>query len=155
MGQSVLLPMGIMDRLGNVIKSYINDFSGDAFKGSSPRSRFNGKSSDPDFNAAYEELDDFLNKKDGWDKSTDPPDSSEQKKPKDRPMPAELLKDFAELGVSPDAAFEECKAAYKELLKIHHPDKHSRHEGNMKKATEKSARVNAAYNRLESWFKTS
>jgi curved DNA-binding protein CbpA len=45
----------------------------------------------------------------------------------------------------------ECKAAYKKLLKLHHPDRHAGHTGNMKKATEKSARINAAYDRIEKW----
>jgi len=140
-----------MDRLGNVIKSYVNDFGGDVFKGSSASGRLNKNTQDPDLAAAYEELDDFLKKKDGWDNSGDKPEPEE---PSGRPIPQELIKDFAELGLSPNASFEECKTVYKELLKKHHPDKHSRHEGNMKKATEKSARVNAAYTRLENWFKT-
>jgi DnaJ-class molecular chaperone len=78
----------------------------------------------------------------------------------DRPQPAapgipEALRgDFAELGVSFGASAEECKAAYKKLLKVHHPDRHAGHEGNMKKATEKSSRINAAYQRIERWRDT-
>jgi curved DNA-binding protein CbpA len=44
--------------------------------------------------------------------------------------------------------------AYKKLLKIHHPDRHAGHPGNMKKATEKSARINAAYQKIEHWRET-
>ena len=139
--------MSIWDRLGDVIKSYVNDFGEGSFHGNSPKSHYRQNHSDPDFNAAYEELDDFLQNK-GSQK-----ESKEQEEPVKRPPPKELWEDFEELGLSREASFDECKAAYKKLLKIHHPDKHSRHPDNMRKATEKSARVNAAYKRLENWFK--
>jgi len=143
--------MGVWDRLGNVIKSYLNDYGEEVFHGSSPRGgyrdgRYRSSHSDPDLNAAYEELDDFLGNNKDRKKTAD-------EEPQSRPIPKELLKDFEELGLTPEVSFEECKAAYKKLLKIHHPDKHSTHEANMKKATEKSSRVNASYKRLEIWFK--
>jgi hypothetical protein len=65
--------------------------------------------------------------------------------------PEELRSDFAELGLPFGAGEEECKAAYKRLLKLHHPDRHAGHERNMKKATEKTMRINAAYDRIEKW----
>ncbi|MDR2094638.1 MAG: J domain-containing protein, partial [Treponema sp.] len=65
--------------------------------------------------------------------------------------PEELRPDFAELGLPFGASAGECKAAYKKLLNTHHPDRHAGHAGNMKKATEKSARINAAYDRIEKW----
>jgi len=144
--------MGIWDRLGNVVKSYLNDpgdnvFRGNPSKGGSGEGRHRPGHSDPDLNSAYEELDDYLNYRDGKEKPAG------QETPGNRPIPAELLKDFALLGLSPEASFEDCKGAYKKLLKIHHPDKHSTHPDNMKKATEKSAKVNAAYKRLEDWFR--
>jgi len=37
---------------------------------------------------------------------------------------------------------------------VHHPDRHAGHPGNMKKATEKSARINAAHQRIERWRET-
>jgi len=149
--------MGLMDRLGSVIKSYLNDFGSDAPGGSSPRSRFQRKNSDPDFDAAYEELDEFLNKdkKEKQASQSEQGEQSVQGEQKGRSVPKELFPDFAELGLSHEATFEECKSAYKELLKIHHPDKHSKHPDNMKKATEKSARVNSSYKRLENWFRMS
>ncbi|MDR0568327.1 MAG: J domain-containing protein [Spirochaetaceae bacterium] len=65
-----------------------------------------------------------------------------------------MKRDFAELGLSPGASQEECKAAYKKLLKIHHPDRHAGHSENMRKATEKSARINTAFDRIEHWRQT-
>ena len=141
--------MGIWDRLGSVIKSYVNDYSEDVFRGRSPKSP--NRHGDPDLNAAFEELDDYLNDKDKDSKWKGKKENSGE--PKRPAVPKELYKDFEELGLGPEATFEECKAAYKKLLKIHHPDKHSGHPGNMEKATAKSARVNAAYSRLDNWFR--
>ena len=146
--ETILLAMGIWDRLESVIKSYLNDGGDPVFTRSGRKGQ-----SDPDLNAAYEELDDFLKGGDGkagskaWD--------GEKEKPaeKKRPVPEEIRRDFAELGLSPEASAEECKEAYKRLLKVHHPDRHANHAENMRKATEKTARVNAAYDRLETWFR--
>jgi curved DNA-binding protein CbpA len=137
--------MGIWDRLGTVIKSYLND---DVDKASENRFKMRG---DPDLDAAYEELDDYLAGKGGREK----PSSTEEtaKKQKAKPVPEELKKDFAELGLTQNATPEECKEAYKRLLKIHHPDRHTKHNENMNKATEKSTRINAAYERLVGWFR--
>lgn len=142
--------MGMWDRLGSVLKSYLND-NGEGQKSGKRPSQGH---SDPDFNAAYEELDDFLNDKKKRTDGEASEGAAGERAGRNRAAPPESLnKDFAELGLGPEASFEECRAAYKKLLKIHHPDKHSQHENNMKKATEKSARVNAAYTRLEDWFR--
>jgi len=145
--------MGIFDRLGNVINSYINDFDGETTR----RFRSTGgfRSNDPDFDAAYEELDDFLNRKDSkkdrneyfWsDAASAGSASSKIKLP-----PEELRPDFECLGVPFGADAETCKAAYKKLVKIHHPDRHAGHEGNYKKATERSSKINAAWDRIDRW----
>jgi hypothetical protein len=68
--------------------------------------------------------------------------------------PEDLRPDFAELGLPFGASAEECKTAYKKLLKIHHPDRHAGHAGNSQKATAKSARINASWDRIEKWRKT-
>jgi DnaJ-domain-containing protein 1 len=138
--------MGIWNRLENVIKSYLND--------DAPQSGSYGRtnrSHDPDLDAAYEELNDFL--RGGASASSDTGrEAAGEKREKERPVPGEIREDFTELGLAPGATAEECKAAYKKLLKIHHPDRHADHPGNMKKATEKTARINSAYRRLEKWF---
>ena len=152
--------MGIWERLGDVVKSYLHDDadiqSGEkTYSRSAPKDRYGQH--DPDLDAAYEELDEFLGgKKDklAGDKTETGEDRTAEKiRPIPRnPVPPELRQDFDELGLSAEASLGECKEAYKKLLKIHHPDRHAVHEGNMKKATEKTARVNAAYSRLEKWF---
>jgi DnaJ-domain-containing protein 1 len=146
--------MGIWDRLGNVVKSYFND-DNEKIRWRSP----GGERADPDLNAAYDELDDFLKEgsakeKPGGKASGREADGEQDwATPGNRVIPAELQEDFAALGLTPGATAEECKEAYKKLLKIHHPDRHTRNPANMKKATEKTAQINAAYGRLEKWFR--
>jgi DnaJ-domain-containing protein 1 len=128
--------MGIIDRLSDVIRSYLNE---DAATGQTGQRARGG---DPDLSAAYDELDDFLS---GGK-------ARRAERGRNAPVvPEELRPDFAELGVPFGAAAASCKTAYKNLLKIHHPDRHAGHAENMRKATEKSTRINAAYERIEKW----
>lgn len=110
--------------------------------------------------AAFEELDDYLQWKPGrkegfsFDTGTFRRASSFTGPETAQGVPESLKQDFAELEVPLGASPEVCKAAYKKLLKIHHPDRHAGHPGNMKKATEKSARLNTAFDRIERWRQT-
>jgi DnaJ-domain-containing protein 1 len=141
--------MSIWSRLGSIINSYLNEFENET-------SRNFKSSGDPDLDAAYDELNEFLNSKDThsgrekteytWKETDDNRQTSSKKFP-----PEELRKDFELLGVPFGAHSQECRAAYKKLLKIHHPDRHAGHEGNFKKATAKSAKINAAWDRIETW----
>jgi DnaJ-domain-containing protein 1 len=143
--------MGIFDRLGTVIKSYFNDT--DAVRDDpvfGRRERWN-RQDDSDYQAAYEELNDFLNGKERPDNAEQGNGKGQKKDPREGTIPRELEPDFAELGVPFGASENACKEAYRKLLKIHHPDRHAGHEKNMKKATEKTARINAAYDRIEKW----
>ena len=142
--------MGILERLGNVVKSYLNDEIDAAFR---KRGRFSAGTAargrgDPDLDAAFEELDGFLGGKEA------PPRQAQPERPARRQVPAEILADFEELGLAPQAGAAECKAAYKKLLKEHHPDRHAGKSDEIKRATEKTARVNAAYRRIENWLKS-
>jgi hypothetical protein len=151
--------MGIFDRLGDVIRSYLNDEDSRLFGSSS---RKEGSSGDPDLEAAFEELNDFLGKGSGEKRragdrgfagNREERQDAGEKAGQGR-VPESLRSDFEELSLPFGASYEACKAAYKRLLKLHHPDRHAGHPGNMKKATEKSARINAAYDRIEKWRKT-
>jgi DnaJ-domain-containing protein 1 len=131
------MKMGIFERLGGVIKSYLN----------TEDERIFGRqfqSADPDVKEAFDELNDYLNREKGPHPRTET---------RAAPIPESIRADFAELGLLPDAGEAECREAYKKLLKIHHPDRHANHPGNFKKATEKTARINAAYDRIEEWRK--
>jgi hypothetical protein len=186
--------MGIFDRLGDVIKSYLNDEDERIFgKSAGKRETGGGSYRDPDVEAAFEELNDYLGGNPGKTRPAGDREAEErawnggygggpsggrsrgdakarswEARFRGEPsgggggftgqgpaaVPESLGKDFAELGVPFGADGEACKAAYKRLLKQHHPDRHAGHPGNMQKATEKSARINAAYDRIEKWRAT-
>jgi DnaJ-domain-containing protein 1 len=138
--------MGIWSQLSGVINSYINDFTGET-NSRLKKDNYTRTYSDPDLDAAYEELNDFLNYKEARPGRSGNGGAFEGVKL----PPEELRTDFEYLGLPFGADGEICKAAYKKLLKVHHPDRHAGHEGNYKKATEKSAKINAAYDRIEKW----
>jgi hypothetical protein len=163
--------MGIFDRLGDVLRSYLNDEAGVFGRHSKGGpGTAGGRYGDPDVEAAFEELDEFLNRGKAGAFFGDAAAGTEETRRSaagngstgayrktsegGREVPESLRPDFAELGLPPGASAEECKTAYKKLLKLHHPDRHAGHAGNMKKATEQSARINAAYDRIETWRRT-
>lgn len=153
--------MGIFGRLENLIASYLNDEDGRIFgtKGHGGGALGSG---DPDLDAAFEELDDYLDRNRGAGGSSGKRGGSSGPAAGPGPgrnagttaVPEALRPDFAELGLPFGASAEECKSTYKKLLKIHHPDRHAGHPGNFKKATERTARINAAWDRIEKWRKT-
>jgi DnaJ-domain-containing protein 1 len=121
--------MGIFERLGTLIGSYFSE------NRTGPYEREGA--ADPELRAAYDELNEYL------------AGGALREEQKNTVFPEAFRADFAELGVPFGADRKTCRDAYKGLLKLHHPDRHAGHEGNMKKATEKTARVNAAYERIE------
>jgi hypothetical protein len=172
--------MGIFDRIGDLLKSYLNDEDERIFGKHSEKTQGSkesydyrgGPSNDPDVEAAFDELNEFLNRgktpsgddwgaagpgrnagaggKTGSGRNTGSRGDSRAV----QPVPESLRPDFAELGLPFGASADDCKTAYKRLLKLHHPDRHAGHAGNMKKATEKSARINVAFDRIERWRQT-
>ncbi|MEN6492622.1 MAG: J domain-containing protein, partial [Rectinema sp.] len=55
------------------------------------------------------------------------------------------------LGLEPYTSFSRLKIRYKELLKKHHPDRHTGSPEDMQKATVVSAKINTAYQLIETW----
>ncbi len=62
-----------------------------------------------------------------------------------------VMEAYRFLGLEPFCPFSEVKARYKELLKKHHPDRHTSSAENLQKATAISAKINAAYQLIETW----
>jgi hypothetical protein len=92
--------VSIWDRLGNVIKSYLNDDDPRLFGGAANRPG----SGDPDLDAAFEELNDYL--KGGRSRSSTESAGSGGRYAK--PIPENLRPDFAELGGPFGASADEC-----------------------------------------------
>ena len=124
-------------------------------------------SGDQDFNAAMDELDDFLDRgrteteareraeaaararrerEDASRRSGGPSYRSPNSGP-----PQEIVAAYRTLGLAYGAPFAEVKAQYKRLLMQNHPDRNSATPEQLKRSTEISARINEAYNHLETW----
>ncbi len=157
----------IFDRLGRLINSFFLD------GGDDDDSPYSGKtyrqSGDSDFDSAMDELNDFLRpdlteaerrereeaRRAAEEAARSRSSSSGGPSPR-RPSgpPAGLVKDYALFGLPVGTKLEDIKPIYKKILKENHPDRHAGHAGNMKLATEYSAKVNAAYQRIEAWLQT-
>lgn len=94
----------------------------------------------------------FSNKKTEQQKA-----SSKQKKQttgKRYYVPFELYEDFKTLCVMPGTNLDECKTAYKSLLKQFHPDKFANEPEKQKEATEITSSITTAFNRIKIWYET-
>lgn len=162
------------------------DSSDDSFGGTLHSSRSTG---DADLDAAYDELNDFLNKdiseserreRDAQRKAQYARDQEAQRarsqgsayqrpgqssgqgygqrpQPNQRPSawpPQGLVNDYKVFDLPVGTKLPEVKSSYKKILKEFHPDRHAGNPEMLKKATEYSAKVNAAYQRIEQYLDT-
>lgn len=72
------------------------------------------------------------------------------------PVPPELVEDFAILNVLPGVPLEDCKKAWKHLVKKHHPDLSNAQNADIDVELQNSVvrRINNSYKKIETWFKT-
>jgi DnaJ-domain-containing protein 1 len=155
----------IFERLERLVKAWVNS-------GSSPspsRGRTSSPSSygDPDLDAAMAELDDFL---DTSKTETERREAEELRAQAQRERRAReeqsrrygaqagdgqtavvIEQAYRYLGLKPYAPVSEAKAAYKKLLFAYHPDRNSSSPEALKKATETSTRINAAFQIIEAY----
>src|SRR5688500_1268661 len=59
-----------------------------------------------------------------------------------------LEESYRALGLKPGASLQEARRAYHELVKFFHPDRHQASPGLLRKATEKTKKLNLAYERV-------
>jgi len=178
----------IFDRLGTLFKSMFQDSSDDSFGGTLHSSRSTGdlrSTGDPDLDAAYDELNDFLNKdiSESERRERDAQREAQRKAQYARPQgsasqrpgqstgqgygqrqqanprpsswpPQGLVNDYKVFDVPFGAKLPEVKSSYKKILMEFHPDRHAGNPEMLKKATEYSAKVNAAYQRIEQYLDT-
>lgn len=160
----------IFDRLETLLKSLWNQ-DRDPFSGSSSDpGRVRPSSGDSDYSDAMDELDAYLKddreaeERLARERARRAEDEERRARSRystgagGRPSGAEpsvrLSADYKILGLSFGAPMPEVKAAYKRLLKQHHPDRHGASPEAQRKATEFSARLNEAYARIETWVAT-
>ena len=82
-------------------------------------------------------------------------ESPEPKKgPRVAPVPSELIEDFLVLGLRPGEPLEECKDAWKRLIKTHHPDRHQGSDDEKRAAELATINITRSYRRIRLWFET-
>lgn len=155
----------IFERLERLVKAWVNSgASSSAPQGRSPSFKSYG---DPDLDAAMAELDDYL---DTSKTETERREAEEQRAQTQREQRAReeqrrrygaqaggeqtavvIEQAYRYLGLNPYAPFAQVKAAYKKLLFTYHPDRNSSSPEALKKATETSTRINAAFQIIEAY----
>jgi DnaJ-domain-containing protein 1 len=160
----------IFDRFERLFKSWISSDTAELFGSSGARGSRSGASrggGDPDFESAKDELDDFL---DTGRTETEARERDRERREREesarrssssyttysRPAgpPPALLQAYRSLGLNYPTPFPEVKAAYKRLLMQNHPDRNSATPEQLKRSTEISVILNAAYHRIETWNST-
>lgn len=132
--------MDIFDRLGNLIRTIIDDES----SGISAEDL-----RDPDQRAAWEELEEYMHRDSGAagaDSGRDPFAAPEQQ------MPPSLRRDFRNLEVPVGAPLPEVRQAYKRLMAAFHPDRHADNPEKLKTATEVTKKLNQSFQRIRTWY---
>ncbi len=155
----------IFERLERLVKAWVN--SGTSTSAPGGRASSFKSYGDPDLDAAMAELDDFL---DTSKTETERQEAQAQRAQAQREQRAReeqrhrygaqtggeqtatvIEQAYRYLGLKPYAPFAEAKAAYKKLLFTYHPDRNSSTPEALKKATETSTRINAAFQIIEAY----
>lgn len=152
----------IFDRFERLFRSWVSEGADDLFGGGLRQSRSKG---DPDFDSAMDELDDFLDRgrteteakergrvrREREESARRASSSSHTAYSRPSGPPEALVQAYRSLGLAYGTPFPEVKAAYKRLLMQNHPDRNSATPEQLKRSTEISMQINAAYHRIETW----
>lgn len=130
--------MSIFKHVENYISNYINDILYNDVK-----SKKNSMSSEDVYlNEAYEELEEFLTN-DSYRNTG----KNEYAMKNTRYYPDDLLSAFSVLNVSVGAPLQECKSAYRKLIKKAHPDSSGNYTDTMR-----FTHIKESYERIEKWY---
>ena len=161
----------IFERLEKLVKAWVN--SGVSSSPSYDRAESRKTYGDSDLDAAMAELDDFLDtsKTDSERREAEEKRAQAEKERRAREEQSRryrsasgsgasaasasasaVIEDaYKYLGLVPYAPFADVKAAYKKLLFKYHPDRNASSPEILKKSTETSTRINAAYQIIETY----
>ena len=142
--------MDIFDRLGNLIRTIIDDPDDDS----------NG-AGDPDLAVAWEELENYIREgtpsntggraaADGTRTRAD--GSRTASGPAEQLRAEQLGRDFRNLEVPVGAPIESVRQNYKRLMAAFHPDRHSADPEKLRTATEVTKRLNESYTRIRDYY---
>lgn len=126
---------GFIDRLAELLKALFGN------EQDRPRTQ---RPIDPDVQAAWEELDEYM--RTGANRSAGARDRSEARAP--RPPDESLRGDYANLEVPFGADINEVRASYKRLMLKYHPDKHAGDPEKQRLALEIAKKINQSFERI-------
>ena len=139
--------MDIFDRLGNLIRTILDDIpagddSGGSLRGGSPYRN------DPDMHEAWEELENYMSK----DEPANKHGSNAAFASELAGVPESLRKDFTNLEVPFGAPLTDVRLSYKKLMTAFHPDRHSADPDRFRTATEVTKKLNQSLDRIQSHY---
>lgn len=138
--------MDIFDRLGNLIRTILDDDPGSDNSGS-----LRGTSSygdDSDMRQAWEELENYMNE----DEPTAGPASNSSFGSESARAPESLRRDFRNLEVPFGASLSDVRKSYRQLMTAFHPDRHSADPDRFRTATEVTKKLNQSLDRIQSHY---
>lgn len=168
----------MFDRLGEYLKDYINDDEQGIFSSpeeekhnentnnfyqenkSQSEENVDTKTSNKEFKFDTSKQQSEYNKTENKQKHTYKKTEHSKSKPKNTNqtsgkryyVPFELYDDFKTLCLMPGTNLDECKVAYKSLLKKFHPDKFANEPEKQKEATEITSSITSAFTRIKTWY---
>lgn len=168
----------MFDRLGEYLKDYINDDEQGIFSSpeeekhnentnnfyqenkSQSEENVDTKTSNKEFKFDTSKQQSEYNKTENKQKHTYKKTEHSKSKPKNTNqtsvkryyVPFELYDDFKTLCLMPGTNLDECKIAYKSLLKKFHPDKFANEPEKQKEATEITSSITSAFTRIKTWY---
>ncbi|MBE6348547.1 MAG: hypothetical protein E7064_06345 [Spirochaetaceae bacterium] len=168
----------MFDRLGEYLKDYINDDEQGIFSSpeeekhnektnnfyqenkSQSEENVDTKTSNKEFKFDTSKQQSEYNKTENKQKHTYKKTEHSKSKPKNTNqtsgkryyVPFELYEDFKTLCLIPGTNLDECKVAYKSLLKKFHPDKFANEPEKQKEATEITSSITSAFTRIKTWY---
>ncbi len=147
----------IFDRLGKLVQAWVSSAFNEGAESANYRDA--GVFEDQDLADAWDELNSFLDpsktetqrKEEELRRQQQQQRRSSSANSQENTERVAIEEAYRFLNLTPYAPFADVKTRYKELLKKHHPDRHTDSPENLKKATAVSARINAAYQLIEAW----
>jgi DnaJ-domain-containing protein 1 len=136
------------DALGDILKSLLGSDSTGSFSGRGTDAR-RPRYTDPDMQAAWDELEDFLKEDSDGERRTAGETNGRFRDPVAERRRESLRQDYGNLEVPFGASLETVRKSYKRLLSLYHPDKNSDDPEKLKTATEITKKLNVSYQRIE------
>ncbi len=146
----------IFDRLGKLVQAWVSSTFNESAESANYRDA--GVFEDQDLADAWDELNSFLDPSKTETQRREEEARRQQQNQRSSTANSQenservaVEEAYRFLSLAPYAPFADVKSRYKELLKKHHPDRHTGSPEDLKKATAVSARINAAYQLIEAW----